>query len=311
MDFVANEDQAAVLGALDQIMAAPEAAWTVSRDLARFDWSPGLDATIEQNGFYDAAREHSLGLAGAAEIVFRLSTLPVLVETAASSFLRARYCPDLPRPLAVMDGDAAVPIRFLPVAKSIIRLDADGASVAAVDPDAVEVVESIFAYPMGRLRPGVVTWTPIEANPEAVLDCWRVAVAAEIAGALQGGLHSVVEHVRERRQFGRALGSFQGIQHRLADAAAKVEGARLLVLRAAQCIAPSDAAVALGYVQRVATAVTYDLHQFMGAMGVTLEHPLHRWTYRTRLLRSALGGADGNFRTVSARLWGEHGHDHR
>ncbi len=305
MEFIPNDDQAAVFGALDQIMAAPEAAWAVRSDLARFDWSPGLDATLEENGFFDAAAEDTLGLAAAAEIVFRLATLPVLVEGAASAFLRALYCPDLPRPLAVIDGDEGAGLRFLPVAKSVIRLDPAGIGVATLGPDAVEPVDSLFAYPMGRLRPGAVTWTRLDADPAQVIDAWRVAVAAEIAGSLKGGMDSVVEHVRERRQFGRALGSFQGIQHRLADAAAKIEGARLLVLRAAQRIAPADAAVALGYVQRVATAVIYDLHQFMGAMGVTLEHPLHRWTYRARLLRSSIGGADENFRQVSARLWGQ------
>jgi len=40
-------------------------------------------------------------------------------------------------------------------------------------------------------------------------------------------------------------------------------------------------------------------------MGLTLEHPLHRWTYRARLLRSSLGGAGANLQAVSTRRWGQ------
>ncbi len=42
----------------------------------------------------------------------------------------------------------------------------------------------------------------------------------------------------------------------------------------------------------------------MGAMGLTLEHPLHRWTFRVKLLRSELGGAERQFDAVAARAWG-------
>ena len=41
----------------------------------------------------------------------------------------------------------------------------------------------------------------------------------------------------------------------------------------------------------------------MGAMGLTLEHPLHRWTYRVKLLRSDLGGAEMQFRAVADAAW--------
>jgi hypothetical protein len=41
----------------------------------------------------------------------------------------------------------------------------------------------------------------------------------------------------------------------------------------------------------------------MGAMGLTLEHPLHRWTYRIRLLRSAFGGASGAMQALASHRW--------
>jgi hypothetical protein len=217
--------------------------------------------------------------------------------------LRPLYAADLPRPLAVIENDLKRPIPFLPVAKSVIFIGNSGIQSATLSTNAVDPIESLFAFPMGVLKTTELDWAPIDANPEAVRDTWRVAVAAELAGVLKGGLDAVAIHVRDRHQFGRPLGSFQAIQHRLAGAAVKIEAAYWLALKAAQNLGPADAALALGYVQEASTKVVYDLHQFLGAMGLTLEHPLHRWTYRARLLRSSLGGASANFKAVSMKSW--------
>lgn len=303
MRFDPNQDQATFLSVLEQMMESPDAGWKTSPAWERFDWSAEFDATLEQNGFLDCAAEETLGAVAAAAMTYRLASLPISVECAASSMLRPRYVPHLPRPLAVIEDDAKHAIRFLPVARSVLFIGTEGIRAAILDEQAATEVESLFAYPMGVLKSTSLNWVPVDADAEAVRDTWRVAVAAEIAGALKGGLDSVVSHVRERHQFGRPLGSFQAIQHRLASAAAKIEAAQWLTLRAAQNIDPTDAATALGYIQEAATRIVYDLHQFMGAMGLTLEHPLHRWTYRARLLRSSLKGASTNFRAAANKRW--------
>lgn len=304
MDFAPNDDQTALFAMLDRIAGGSDAAWAVSPALDRFVWSDALDTTLDDNGFYDVAAEETLGSVAAAELVHRLARLPVLVEAGASALLRTGPLAGLPRPVAVIvGGDPARAARFLPQARSVIWLTGDRVLTARLAPGDVAPVDSLFAYPMGRLRPGDIDWTPVDADPVALADLWRIAIAAEMTGALDGGLASVVDHVRDRRQFGRPLGSFQAIQHRLAGAATRIEGAHLLVLKAAQRRTPADAAMALGYVQDIATTVVYDLHQFMGAMGLTLEHPLHRWTYRIRLLRSSFGGAACNYRAACAHQW--------
>ena len=78
---------------------------------------------------------------------------------------------------------------------------------------------------------------------------------------------------------------------------------RWLTLKAAHTGTAVDAATAAGYAQGIFTKVAYDLHQFMGAMGLTLEHPLHRWTYRAKLLRSEIGGAERNFVELAELVW--------
>ena len=51
--------------------------------------------------------------------------------------------------------------------------------------------------------------------------------------------------------------------------------------------------------------MTYDFHQFLGAMGMTLEHPLHLWTYRLKALTSELGGRGANAVAAAEAIWGE------
>lgn len=303
MDFAPNEDQAAVLAVLDQIASDPASNWRVAPGCARYESAPKIDALLEENGFFDLILEETLGAACAAEVVMRLAALPVLVEAAASVLLRPLHFANLPRPVAVVVGDLQSPVPFLPMARSLLWLTSDGkARVAHVPQGSVTAVETIFATPMGRIGPSALDW--IELEPADLRRLWTVAQAAELCGVLKGGLESVLEHVRERRQFGRPLGSFQAVQHRLAEAVTRIEAGRFLVLRAAHGADASEAALALGYLQANGRKIIYDLHQFMGAMGITLEHPLHRWTYRARWLCSTLGGADEQFEALVQMRFG-------
>ena len=301
MRFAPNEDQAALLSALSQMMQDPSAAWRTRPDWGRHDWAAEFDSLLETQGFYDAAAENTIGPLGAGLLVIETARLPVLVEAAASSLIRPRLGADVPRPLAVVVGDLAQPVRFLPVARAVVHLDGDTVRLAHLSAVAVPAAETIFAYPMGYLPEGL-EWQDIDAKDLHSL--WQSGIALEMVGALQGGLDAVVAHVTDRRQFGRPLGAFQAVQHRLAEAAVKVEGARWLALRALGGDAAA-AAMALGHVQQAAQGIVYDLHQFMGASGLTLEHPLHRWTYRLRLLGSAYGGGAHNLARAAAATWGK------
>jgi alkylation response protein AidB-like acyl-CoA dehydrogenase len=108
-----------------------------------------------------------------------------------------------------------------------------------------------------------------------------------------------VEHLSARKQFGRPLGSFQALRHRMAECAVLAGGVKLLTLKAASTAADGDAALAAFHAQESATRVVYDLHQMLGAMGMTLEHPLHLWTYRLKVLLSELGGRGAQAHAVA------------
>ena len=76
-------------------------------------------------------------------------------------------------------------------------------------------------------------------------------------------------------------------------------GVKLLAFKAAATESDADAALAALHAQDSATRVVYDLHQFVGAMGMTLEFPLHLWTYRLKALLSELGGRGGQAQAVA------------
>jgi alkylation response protein AidB-like acyl-CoA dehydrogenase len=182
------------------------------------------------------------------------------------------------------------PGRFVANARTLLIANGTQLRAAVVSSDATESIETIFAYPMGKLK-GPVESTPLSAADASRIRTWlRVALAAEAAGLMQGAIDSAVEHLSVRKQFGRPLGSFQALRHRMAECAVLAGGVKWLALKAAGTAAEGDAALAAFHAQESATRVVYDLHQMLGAMGITLEHPLHLWTYRLKVLLSELGG---------------------
>jgi len=87
--------------------------------------------------------------------------------------------------------------------------------------------------------------------------------------------------------------------------ATTLQAIRWLALKAASSGLDADAALAAAYAQQAVSAITYNLHQFSGAMGLTLEYPLHLFTYRARLLKSELGGSHNEMETAVAQTWSD------
>jgi alkylation response protein AidB-like acyl-CoA dehydrogenase len=164
--------------------------------------------------------------------------------------------------------------------------------------------EVLFAYPMAYL-----TGIPADArahtvSADEVRRAWRVALAAEAAGLLAAGLQSVTTYVSDRKQFGRPIATFQALRHRLAELQVLTNGTYWLAMRAAGTGDQGDAALAALHAQHAAKRAGYDFHQFLGAMGMTLEHPLHLWTYRLKALTGELGGRGGNAVAAAEAIWG-------
>jgi alkylation response protein AidB-like acyl-CoA dehydrogenase len=300
MNFGLTDDQAGVLAGLDQLLASVAAP---AAEPAHCAWSADLDGKLAEAGFLDVAREDGFGPLEAALVAERVARLPWAVEAAASALVGpALPLPAGDRPIAITD-DAGKPVRFLPMARLLVVDRGEDALVIHVGPAEVEPVETLFAYPYGRLRSLRGLQQQVVADVRTLRRRWRIAVAAEAAGCMAAGLAQVVDHVKTRQAFGQPLGAFQAIQHRLAMAGETAESTRWLALRAAWSDRDEDAAIACGFAQSRIAQLAYDLHQFCGAMGLTLEFPLHLWTYRLRALAGELGGSSLQSRAAAAAAW--------
>ena len=113
------------------------------------------------------------------------------------------------------------------------------------------------------------------------LDGGRIGIAAQALGLAEGALNNTIAYVKERKQFGRAIGAFQNTQFQLADMATKVECAQLLVYKAAmakatQSVYSVEAAKAKLYAAEVAMEVTTKAVQLHGGYGYTREYEVER-----------------------------------
>ncbi|GLX20086.1 hypothetical protein Slala02_32990 [Streptomyces lavendulae subsp. lavendulae] len=136
-----------------------------------------------------------------------------------------------------------------------------------------------------------------------VRDLACTALAAEQAGAAGRALEATVRYAKERTQFGRPIGSFQAVKHRLADLHTAVEAARGLALAAAAADAPPDLAAAAASACAEAYAFAAgEMIQLHGGIGITWEHEAHTFFKRAHGSAQLLGGPAAHRRRLSAHL---------
>ncbi|MFD8572084.1 acyl-CoA dehydrogenase family protein [Streptomyces sp. NPDC057694] len=120
------------------------------------------------------------------------------------------------------------------------------------------------------------------ATAMKTLDHTRITIAAQALGVAQGALDYAKGYVQERKQFGKAIADFQGIQFMLADMAMKISAARALTYQAAAASERGDAdltylgAAAKCFASDTAMEVTTDAVQLLGGYGYTRDYPVER-----------------------------------
>ncbi|HEX6248700.1 MAG TPA: acyl-CoA dehydrogenase family protein, partial [Nocardioidaceae bacterium] len=123
-------------------------------------------------------------------------------------------------------------------------------------------------------------------------------LASEQVGIAQWCLDATVAYLKERRQFGRVVGGFQALKHRLADLYTEVEQARAAARYAAATLAEGDpdaevaACVAQSYCSDVAVRAAEECIQLHGGIGMTWEHPAHLYLKRAKADQLALGSPE-------------------
>ena len=137
-----------------------------------------------------------------------------------------------------------------------------------------------------------------------------VACAAESLGVGERALELGVEHAKTREQFGRPIGVYQAVSHKLADTYVETQLARSLTYWAAWCVAEDDpqahvaAAAAKSYATDAAVAACERSIQVLGGIGFTWEHMLHRYYKRALWLQSFAGSGSAHRAAVADALLG-------
>jgi alkylation response protein AidB-like acyl-CoA dehydrogenase len=143
--------------------------------------------------------------------------------------------------------------------------------------------------PSRRLYDVTATGESWQADVERAYEFGALATAAQLVGAAEALRNDAVDYAKQRTQFGRAIGSYQAIKHKLADVHIAIELARPLVYGAALSLAPRDVSAAKAAASEAGLLAARSALQTYGAIGFTQEHDLSLWLLRVQALRSARG----------------------
>ena len=163
---------------------------------------------------------------------------------------------------------------------------------------------------LGELRLDSVPGELLDAHAlDAVRDAAWTLLAADSLGAAQVMIEKAVAYAKERRQFGRVIGSFQAVKHLCAEMAAELEPCRALVWYAAYAFddAPEEASLtaahAKAHTSEVGRFIARTATEVHGGMGITDLLGLHFWFKRLGLNRQLLGGPE-RVRRIAAQIQG-------
>lgn len=185
--------------------------------------------------------------------------------------------------------------------------------VVAADAPGVTVVplpSFDVTRPVARLE---LTQAPAEAlsagspdDVERVTDVARVLLAAEMLGGAEACLEMAVEYARTRKQFDRAIGSFQAVKHACAEMMIEIDATRAAVMYAAMSAADDSELRIAGPLVKAQAADTYALCagsaiQVHGGIAFTWEHDLHLYFRRAKTTQALFGGSTHHRRLLADR----------
>jgi alkylation response protein AidB-like acyl-CoA dehydrogenase len=213
-----------------------------------------------------------------------------------------------------------------PDAETLERL-AEGGSIGALVLDADYVVNGDVADVVVAADGGQVNrWTRFSAQPVATMDPTRrlarlraeeveaigadpgladtaaILLAAEQIGAAERCLELTVEYTKSRVQFGRPIGSFQALKHRMADLYVAVAAARAVVSDACDDPTPTSAATARLTATEALCAVAAEGIQLHGGIAITWEHDMHLYFKRAHGSAQLLGSSRELLRQLESEV---------
>lgn len=260
---------------------------------------------------YDGIGAHPVDLIVAAERLGHWCVPgPVTESIAVAPVLMA----DDPRSAALAAGELIATVAMPPVVPRAVNADfADLVLLAAGgdSSDAAPTEGHASVDPTRRLFDVAVSAQGRPADIARSYEYGVLSTAAQLLGAGEAMLRMSVDYAKQRSQFGRVIGSYQAIKHKLADVHIALELARPLVYGAALSLAEEspdtsrDVSAAKAASSDAALLSARAALQTHGAIGYTVEHDLSQLLLRTQALHSAWGDPAAHRRRVLAALCAE------
>ncbi len=323
MDFDLTEDQKEIKRVAHELLASrspwakvreaaqrgeyDQALW---RELVELGW-PGIAVGEEHGGqglgmVELAVLAEELGYACAATPFVPTAAVAAAISTCGHDDVRTRVLPGLVSGelrggfgTAELAADAAG-------ADVVVLLAGDGAElVEKPDASRFDSIDSTRRYASVSAPAGQG-----DLLGAGAADRIRVVLAAELLGICQRALEMTLEYVKDRKQFGVAVGSFQAVSHRCAQMLLHTESVRSTTYFAAWAAdaeperLPEAAALAAAAAAQAGREVTASAIQAHGGIGFTWEADVH-WLYKRAQLDTALLGGAGRHRAALARLAAE------
>ena len=318
MRFDLDEQQRDFAASIDAALAAADLPGAV-RAWAAGDTGPGRKvwARLADLGVtalavperFDGINAHPVDLVVASERLGRWCVPgPVTESIAVAPLLLAED----ERCAALATGELIATVALRPHVPRAVDADAAGLVLAA------EADGSVSEARVGERHESVDPSRHL-FDADAVREAWQadvarayefgaLATAAQLVGAGQALLDAAVDYAKQRAQFGRVIGSYQAIKHKLADVHIALELARPLVYGAALSLADRspdtarDVSAAKASASDAALLAARSALQTHGAIGFTAEHDLSLWLLRVQALRSAWGDPAAHRRRVLEAL---------
>lgn len=317
MRFALATEQHDFAASIDAAMAAADVPGAV-RAWAAGDTTPGRKVwqRLAELGVtalavpeeFDGLGAHPIDLAVACERLGRWCVPgPVAESIAVAPVLLAGD----DRSARIAAGDLIATVAMPPAVPRAVDADFAGLVLLA---DAGAVSDALVGAQCRSVDPSRRLYETSAAGPPRAADVARayefgvLATAAQLIGAGQAMLDASVEYAKQRTQFGRVIGGYQAIKHKLADVHIAVDLARPLLYGAALSLAEDsvdtarDVSAAKAAASDAALLAARTALQTHGAIGYTAEHDLSQWLLRVQALRCAWGDPASHRRRVLENL---------
>ncbi|GAT11437.1 acyl-CoA/acyl-ACP dehydrogenase [Mycolicibacterium novocastrense] len=304
MNFELDQQQRDFAASIDAALGAADLPGAV-RAWAAGDTSPGRKVWAQLTDLgvtallvpekYDGIEAHPVDLVVAAERLGRWCVPgPVAESIAVAPILLA----DDERCAGLASGELIATVALPPQVPRAVDADTAGLILVAADGevrDGTAGTQHESVDPSRKLFDVNASGDGRAADVARAYEFGVLATAAQLVGAGQAMLDMSVEYAKQRSQFGKIIGTYQAIKHKLADVHIAVELARPLVYGAALSLAENsadtarDVSAAKAAAGEAALLAARSALQTHGAIGFTQEHDLSLWLLRAQALRSAWG----------------------